>query len=99
VASEQADGTEKDFAFDHAYWSHDGAKELESGLYVPDGPTSRYADQQMVFDDLGNKILENAWHGYNATLFAYGGWRPVFSASACHFCQLRQSFIFVRFYL
>ena len=26
----------------------------------------------MVFSDLGQGILKNAWSGYNATLFAYG---------------------------
>ena len=26
----------------------------------------------MVFNDLGQGILKNAWSGYNATLFAYG---------------------------
>ena len=26
----------------------------------------------MVFNDLGQDILKNAWGGYNATLFAYG---------------------------
>ena len=36
-------------------------------------PTNKkYADQNMVFNDLGKSILENAWKGYNASLFAYG---------------------------
>ena len=26
----------------------------------------------MVFNDLGQGILKNAWEGYNSTLFAYG---------------------------
>ena len=25
-----------------------------------------------MFDDIGQGILDNAWKGYNATLFAYG---------------------------
>ena len=25
-----------------------------------------------IFEDIGKGILENAWNGYNATLFAYG---------------------------
>ena len=25
-----------------------------------------------MFDDLGQGVLQNAWDGYNATLFAYG---------------------------
>lgn len=28
--------------------------------------------QQKVFDDLGRGILDNAWKGYNCSLFAYG---------------------------
>ena len=28
--------------------------------------------QQTVFDDLGIGVLNNAWEGYNSTLFAYG---------------------------
>lgn len=28
--------------------------------------------QRQVFDDLGRGVLENAWAGYNCSLFAYG---------------------------
>ena len=28
--------------------------------------------QKRVFDDLGRGVLENAWKGYNCSLFAYG---------------------------
>lgn len=28
--------------------------------------------QQVVFDDLGRGVLDNAWKGYNCSLFAYG---------------------------
>ncbi len=28
--------------------------------------------QKMVFDDLGRGVLDNAWKGYNCSLFAYG---------------------------
>ena len=28
--------------------------------------------QQKVFDDLGRGVLDNAWKGYNCSLFAYG---------------------------
>jgi hypothetical membrane protein len=31
-----------------------------------------YSLQQKVFDDLGRGVLENAWKGYNCSLFAYG---------------------------
>lgn len=28
--------------------------------------------QRTVFDDLGRGVLDNAWKGYNCSLFAYG---------------------------
>ena len=28
--------------------------------------------QRKVFDDLGKGVLDNAWKGYNCSLFAYG---------------------------
>ena len=28
--------------------------------------------QRKVFKDLGESVLDNAWRGYNCTLFAYG---------------------------
>lgn len=50
---------EKTFAFDFSYWSHN-----------PEDP--HFATQKTVFDDLGVGVLENAWSGYNTSLFAYG---------------------------
>ncbi|KAL6113275.1 uncharacterized protein ACO6RY_11602 [Pungitius sinensis] len=60
------------FSFDYAYWSHSSFAQDSSGLYVPEEPGGRYADQHSVFQDLGEGILENALQGYNATLLAYG---------------------------
>uniref|UniRef100_H3DK11 Kinesin-like protein n=1 Tax=Tetraodon nigroviridis TaxID=99883 RepID=H3DK11_TETNG len=62
----------RSFLFDYAYWSHSGFVQDCSGLYVPEEPGGRYADQDSVFRDLGEGILENALQGYNATLLAYG---------------------------
>ncbi|XP_050933484.1 kinesin-like protein KIF28P [Lates calcarifer] len=62
----------RSFCFDYAYWSHSGFTRDRSGLYVPEEPGGRYADQDSVFQDLGEGILENALQGYNATLLAYG---------------------------
>ncbi|KAJ7988970.1 hypothetical protein DPEC_G00314710 [Dallia pectoralis] len=62
----------RSFCFDYAYWSHSGFTRDCSGLYVPEEPGGRYADQDSVFQDLGKGILENALQGYNATLLAYG---------------------------
>lgn len=60
----------KKYTFDHSYWSHDGFKEREDGYLEPANQT--YADQKVVFDDLGKGVLDNAWKGYNCSLFAYG---------------------------
>ncbi|XP_031170087.1 kinesin-like protein KIF28P isoform X1 [Sander lucioperca] len=62
----------RSFCFDYAYWSHSGFARDRGGLYVPEEPGGRYADQDSVFQDLGEGILENALQGYNATLLAYG---------------------------
>ncbi|XP_024911419.1 kinesin-like protein KIF28P isoform X2 [Cynoglossus semilaevis] len=62
----------RSFSFDYAYWSHSGFLRDHNGLYVPEEPGGRYADQDSVFQDLGEGILENAQQGYNATLLAYG---------------------------
>ena len=61
----------KTFTFDYSYWSHDGFIENPETGYLSDN-CGRYCDQQRVFDDLGKKVLKNAWEGYNVSLFAYG---------------------------
>jgi len=63
-------GESKDFAFDFSYWSHDGFHEDDKGELIGDGP--KYATQRMVFDDLGQGVLDNAQKGFNCSLFAYG---------------------------
>ncbi|XP_076815632.1 kinesin-like protein KIF28 [Clavelina lepadiformis] len=62
----------KQFSFDYSYWSHDGYVVDQNGRLIQSEASSRYADQMTVFDDLGRGVLQNAWAGYNATLFAYG---------------------------
>eukprot|EP00730_Choanoeca_flexa_P004716 TRINITY_DN11781_c0_g1_i2.p1 TRINITY_DN11781_c0_g1~~TRINITY_DN11781_c0_g1_i2.p1 ORF type:complete len:975 (+),score=271.67 TRINITY_DN11781_c0_g1_i2:494-3418(+) len=64
------DNSEKVFAFDYSYWSHDGFEEQENGYLAPTDP--HYADQKKVFEDVGRGVLANAWDGYNCSLFAYG---------------------------
>ncbi|XP_067934246.1 kinesin-like protein KIF28 [Watersipora subatra] len=61
----------KTFAFDYSYWSHDGFTEDSEGVLNPI-PGSKYASQQIVFDNLGKGVLNNAFEGYNCSLFAYG---------------------------
>ncbi|XP_062243435.1 kinesin-like protein KIF28P [Platichthys flesus] len=63
---------QRSFCFDYAYWSHSGFSRDRRGLYVPEEEGGRYADQDSVFQDLGEGILDNALQGYNATLLAYG---------------------------
>nr|XP_006006836.2 PREDICTED: kinesin-like protein KIF13A [Latimeria chalumnae] len=50
----------KVFAFDYCFWSMDESN------------TTKYAGQEVVFKCLGEGILENAFQGYNACIFAYG---------------------------
>uniref|UniRef100_A0A914YMR1 Kinesin-like protein n=1 Tax=Panagrolaimus superbus TaxID=310955 RepID=A0A914YMR1_9BILA len=59
------------FTFDYSYWSHDGFKTEKNG-YLTAASHSNYADQKHVFENLGKGVLDNAWNGYNCSLFAYG---------------------------
>ncbi|XP_030831067.1 kinesin-like protein KIF28P isoform X3 [Strongylocentrotus purpuratus] len=61
----------RSFTFDHSYWSHDGFTEDEEGV-LHGVPGSNYASQQNVFDNLGQGVLDNAFKGFNCSLFAYG---------------------------
>jgi kinesin family protein 1 len=62
---------EKKFAFDYSYWSFDGFEVKPDGYYAPLAGSS-YCDQKRVFEDLGVGILNNAFEGFNSSLFAYG---------------------------
>eukprot|EP00439_Symbiodinium_sp_Y106_P065899 s498_g10.t1 len=61
----------KKFTFDASFWSHDGF-EVDGKGYCHAAPGSKYADQQLVFDTFGRRILDSAWEGYHCCLFAYG---------------------------
>ncbi|KAI8065258.1 hypothetical protein BC940DRAFT_320720 [Gongronella butleri] len=50
---------QKAFTFDKSYWSADKSS--------PD-----YADQQTVYNDVGEELLNHAFDGYNCCIFAYG---------------------------
>lgn len=50
----------KNFTFDHCFWSLDPNDE------------DKYSSQEKVFEALGQDLLENAFQGYNACIFAYG---------------------------
>jgi len=49
----------KDFTFDYSYWSFEPKD-------------SHFASQEQVFEDLGIDVVQNAFQGYNACVFAYG---------------------------
>uniref|UniRef100_A0AAR2LD76 Kinesin family member 13Bb n=1 Tax=Pygocentrus nattereri TaxID=42514 RepID=A0AAR2LD76_PYGNA len=48
------------FAYDYCFWSMDEAN------------TAKFAGQEVVFQCLGESLLDNAFQGYNACIFAYG---------------------------
>jgi len=53
------EGDTKKFTYDHSYWSMDKAQ-------------PQYADQEQVFKDLGEEVLDASFEGYNTCVFAYG---------------------------
>lgn len=63
-------GAEKKFTFDYSFWSFDRFETEEDGYLRP--IDDKYADQQIVFENVGKEILDNAWDGYHCCLFAYG---------------------------
>ena len=59
-------GMEKKFTFDYSYWSHDGfIEDPVSKMFEKDSPSSIYASQTLVFNDLGLDVLDNAFNGYH----------------------------------
>eukprot|EP00049_Salpingoeca_infusionum_P014008 m.261034 g.261034 ORF g.261034 m.261034 type:complete len:963 (+) comp15570_c0_seq2:394-3282(+) len=70
VIKDPKTGKKKTFTYDYSYWSHDSFTENGEGYLEPTSP--QYADQAKVFDDLGQGVLDNAWKGFNCSLFAYG---------------------------
>ena len=65
----------KTFAFDHCFYS------LDPGA-------DNFASQEIVFDALGRDILDNAFQGYNACIFAYGqtGMISIVAVTFCNNC-------------
>uniref|UniRef100_T2M7P5 Kinesin-like protein KIF16B n=1 Tax=Hydra vulgaris TaxID=6087 RepID=T2M7P5_HYDVU len=49
----------KDFSYDYSYWS-------------VDSNSHNFTSQQQVFEDLGMDVIDSAFQGYNACIFAYG---------------------------
>lgn len=68
-------GQVRDFGFDFCYWSHDNftpRDPSDKNSYSQPNPGSNYADQDLVFKDLGISVLNNAFDGFHTCLFAYG---------------------------
>lgn len=59
VRSKNRKVEEKDFTFDHSFWSHD----------VRD---NNYANQETIYQVLGEELLDANFQGYNTCIFAYG---------------------------
>ncbi|OQR97293.1 hypothetical protein ACHHYP_12210 [Achlya hypogyna] len=47
------------FTYDRSYWSFDPNH-------------ADYADQARLYEDLGTRVVADAWRGFNCSLFAYG---------------------------
>jgi len=62
---------QKDFTFDHAFWSFDQFTIDETGYNTPTA-SGKYTDQKEVWNLLGTSVLDKAWKGLNNTIFAYG---------------------------
>ena len=67
---EDEQGNSRSFTFDYSFWSHSGFEINENGVAV--AKHSNYADQSILFEKVGNNILNNAIEGYHCCLFAYG---------------------------
>lgn len=61
---------ERRFTFDYSLWSFDQFTTEPNGYLKPSG--AKYADQQYVFKEVGQRVLDNAYEGYHCCLFAYG---------------------------
>ena len=51
------------------YRSHDGYKEDDTG-YLAGVPGSNYADQTLVFNELGQGVLDNAFAGQSHAIIS-----------------------------
>lgn len=74
------------FSFDHSFWSADPSD-------------THYVGQEAVFNHLGADVLDNAFQGYNACIFAYGQTGAVFFASTLPFPELMMVLLVFSFFL
>ena len=60
IVTNPSSGKQKPFTFDYSY----------NSFVAPGEPG--YASNELVYQQLGVGVLENAWRGFNCCLFAYG---------------------------
>ncbi|XP_052128712.1 kinesin-like protein unc-104 isoform X4 [Frankliniella occidentalis] len=60
ISNPKINDANKNFNFDYSYWSH------------TDESDPSFATQKMVYQDIGEEMLEHAFEGYNVCIFAYG---------------------------
>lgn len=76
AAGSGEDENVKAFTFDRSYWSAD----------IED---DHYADQELVYNDLGRELLDHAFDGYNCCIFAC----KLIKCSVRYACKLNIYFI------
>ena len=65
------DGVVHRFYYDHCFWSiPDDSPQV--GVANGRGLTPKFADQQFVYEELAQPLLDRSFEGYNTCLFAYG---------------------------
>eukprot|EP00644_Phytophthora_capsici_P000986 jgi/Phyca11/121118/e_gw1.43.423.1 len=67
IITDPETNVEKAFTFDYRYLP----VHLHYNSFVPPSETD-HASQKTVWEDIGIKVLEHAWNGFNVSLFAYG---------------------------
>ncbi len=62
------------FNYDFSFWSVDHEDSHFVGMSVPQtvSPALSPTGQDAVFEAMGQGVLDNAFAGYNACIFAYG---------------------------
>ena len=66
ILTSPADGAKTQYTYDYAFWSHDPKDQTRRS------PKALFADNQHVFDKVGQQMLERAQRGFNCAIFAYG---------------------------
>lgn len=62
---------DRNYAFDYSFWSFDNYSVDPSGYYSA-LPGKNYADQALLYNEIGEEIVQNSILGFHCSLFAYG---------------------------